>query len=61
MDITKAFPGLLAPVETRQERDARMEEFHKRFPSLAAVVQRIPMPCYRSEASTYGEGRYDDD
>lgn len=56
-------------LETPQERDARMAEFHRRFPALWAthVEKQYPMamrhswPDYRSEADAYGEGIFDDD
>ena len=49
----------LPPLETSQERDARMAEFYKRFPALAAAIP--PEPGYRSETDAYGEGIIDDD
>lgn len=51
----------LPPLETPQERDARMDAFHKRFPRLVAVAVRHGVPGYRSEAEAYDEGIEDDD
>lgn len=48
---------LICTMETPQERDARMAEFHKEFPALARP-QRV---TYRTEAEAYGEGIEDDD
>lgn len=59
--IRDMFATPLPPLETPQERDARMAAFHKRFPTLAAVALRVPIPGMRTEAEAYGEGIEDDD
>lgn len=62
MKITDLLVTPLPPLETPQQREARMAKFREQHPALIAALQRHGVPGYRSEANCYEqEGVEDDD